>query len=100
MNNSDLIERLSARNEHLAQLAASEIKSLRGRIERLRGLCKSASGWLLEAGDIEHSELVLDLAGDMEVRTLAETIEALRAVEGSDWNEMDDPTAEFMRIRR
>ena len=45
---------------------AHEIDRLRNRVERLRGLCKSASGWLLDADDVEHSEIVLDLVGDME----------------------------------
>lgn len=44
----------------------AEIAGLRDRVERLRGLCKSASGWLLDADDIEHSELILDYVGDME----------------------------------
>ncbi len=42
------------------------IGRMRDRIERLRGLCKSASGWLLDAGDTEHSKKVLDMVGDME----------------------------------
>jgi hypothetical protein len=48
---------------------AHEIDRLRNRVERLRGLCKSASGWLLDADDVEHSEIVLDLVGDMEPPT-------------------------------
>lgn len=43
-----------------------EIDRLRHRVERLRGLCKSASGWLLDAGDTVNSEIVLDLIGDAE----------------------------------
>lgn len=42
----------------------AEIAGLRDRVERLRGLCKSASGWLLDADDIEHSELIFDEAAD------------------------------------
>jgi len=49
-----------------AEWALKEIERLRNRVERLRGLCKSASGWLLDADDVEHSEIVLDLVGDME----------------------------------
>ncbi len=45
---------------------ADGIESKRDRIERLRGLCKWASGRLLDAGDVEGSETVLDLVGDME----------------------------------
>jgi hypothetical protein len=43
-----------------------EIRRMRDRIERLRGLCKSASGWLLDAGDSANSEVILGLVGDME----------------------------------
>lgn len=45
---------------------ADELHRLRARVNRLRGLCKSAAGWLLDADDIEHHEIVLDLIGDME----------------------------------
>lgn len=51
--------------EALAELCA-DYDRLCDRIERLRGLCKSASGWLLDAGDVEHSDIVLGLVGDME----------------------------------
>lgn len=48
-----------------ADAGASEIERLRYRVECLRGLCKSASGWLLDADDLENAELILDLVGDM-----------------------------------
>ena len=46
---------------------AREVRRLHDRVERLRGLCKSASGWLLDAGDIDNSAAILGLVGDMEL---------------------------------
>ena len=43
------------------------LERMRTRIESLRGLCKSASGWLHDAGDAENAERVLELVGDMEL---------------------------------
>ncbi len=39
---------------------------MRHRIECLRGGLKSASGWLLDADDLDGSEKCLEMAGDME----------------------------------
>lgn len=50
----------------LSMGAAYEIERLADRVNRLRGLCKSASGWLLDAGDVKNSEAILKLIGDME----------------------------------
>lgn len=49
-----------------AQEAASEIERLRNRVECLRGLCKTASGWLLDADRIAEADEVLRLVGDAE----------------------------------
>ena len=49
----------------LATLAA-EVRRMRHRIECLRGGLKSASGWLLDADDLDGSEKCLEMAGDME----------------------------------
>lgn len=43
-----------------------DAERLRDRVERLRGLCKWASGKLLDAGDHKSAGTVLDLAGDSE----------------------------------
>lgn len=43
-----------------------ELKRMRDRIERLRGLCKWASGKLFEAGLTEEANKILELVGDME----------------------------------
>lgn len=43
-----------------------DAERLRDRVERLRGLCKWASGKLLDAGDHKSAGKVLDLAGDAE----------------------------------
>ena len=47
-------------------LLIAEIERLRLRVENLRGLCKSASGWLLDAGDTAHADDLLRYVGDME----------------------------------
>lgn len=39
---------------------------MRDRIEQLRGLCKWASGALIDAGDHESADKILELVGDME----------------------------------
>lgn len=51
--------------------AADELTRLVDRVERLRGLCKSAAGWLFDAGRHEEAERVLKLVGDMEDAALA-----------------------------
>jgi hypothetical protein len=67
-----LVRRLRsmARHEHddlsIAEEAADEIERLCHRVNSLRGLCKSASGWLFDLDDIKHADIVLDLIGDME----------------------------------
>ncbi len=43
-----------------------DAERLRDRVERLRGLCKWASGKLLDAGDHKSAVAVLALAGDSE----------------------------------
>ena len=61
------IEGLPPFNDQMAfDALAREVRRLHARVERLRGLCKSASGWLLDAGDIDNSEAILGLVGDME----------------------------------
>jgi hypothetical protein len=49
----------------LASLAL-EVHRLRGRVESLRGLCKTAAGWLEDASCPDQAERVLALIGDME----------------------------------
>ena len=44
----------------------SEITRLKSRIESLRGLAKWASGRLLDAGDVDGADRVLELVGDAE----------------------------------
>lgn len=39
---------------------------LTARVERLRGLCQSAAGWLTDAGQGQQAGAVLLLVGDME----------------------------------
>ena len=48
--------------------------------------------WELEAFDIKGFE-------PLDETTLKEVIASMRAMEGSGWNEMDDPQAEFKRLR-
>lgn len=43
-----------------------EVRRLHNRVERLRGLCKTASGWLLDVGRLKEADEVLRLVGDME----------------------------------
>jgi hypothetical protein len=44
----------------------NEITRLKLRIESLRGLCKWASGRLLDVGDVDGADKVLELVGDAE----------------------------------
>lgn len=48
--------------------------------------------WELEAFDIKGFE-------PLDETPLAEVVAGLRALEGSDWDELDDPQAEFKRLR-
>ncbi|WP_461521450.1 hypothetical protein [Porticoccus sp.] len=45
---------------------ASEVHRLHNRVECLRGLCKTASGWLLDAGKDTASDEILSLIGEVE----------------------------------
>ena len=58
----------------LATLAA-EVRRMRHRIECLRGGLKSASGWLLDADDLDGSEKCLEMAGDMEPPIMGSNVE-------------------------
>ena len=48
--------------------------------------------WELDNFDIKSFEVLDEMP-------LEEAVAALRAIEGSDWNTMDDPQAEFKRLR-
>ncbi len=48
--------------------------------------------WEIETFDIKGFE-------PLDEMPLVDTIAAMRAIEGSDWNELDDPQAEFKRLR-
>lgn len=68
---AQLAELAEARNTLESERQANtelteENEHLRDRMERLRGLCKWASGRLLEANDIAGAEKVMELAGDKE----------------------------------
>jgi hypothetical protein len=63
----------SAHGECLLMRLADEVERLRAerarmraRIETLRGMLKSAAGYLFEAGDQAGGEECLEVAGDME----------------------------------
>lgn len=82
----------NASREHARKLAAF----LFGQTVRVIGRGKwrrtQEGEWELESFDIKDFE-VFDEA------PLADVIAGLRALEGSDWNEMDDPQAELKRLR-
>ena len=62
----------------LATLAA-EVRRMRHRIECLRGGLKSASGWLLDADDLDGSEKCLEMAGDMEPPIMGSNVKVIGA---------------------
>ena len=51
----------------------AELRRMRDRIERLRGLCKTAVGYLRDADDYKQADEVAALIGDMEPPIVAES---------------------------